>query len=85
MQSDTTSAEAVYIRALCIYRDDWEQGLKCLENVIRLDPDHSKAKAMISKIRTFQKEEEIGSWKMTFDFKFIFIQNFINIICFNLF
>lgn len=61
MQSDPSSAEAVYIRALCLYEDDWEQGLKCLENVIRLDPDHSKAKVMITKIRTFQEKEKIGN------------------------
>lgn len=61
MKADSSSAEAVYIRALCLYQEDWEQGLKCLENVIRLDPDHRKAKAMISKIRRFQEKEKTGN------------------------
>ncbi|XP_055298349.1 dnaJ homolog subfamily C member 7-like isoform X2 [Sitodiplosis mosellana] len=60
MQADPSSADAVYIRALCLYEKDWELGLKYFENVLILDPDHKKTIKRILTLRKFKQKDKIG-------------------------
>lgn len=67
MQTNPSNVDVLFICALCGYHKNWEQGLKSFERVIMLDPDHTKAKAMISKIRTFQAKEKAGNDNSLFE------------------
>lgn len=60
MLLDPLSADAVYVRALCIYNKDLDQALQCFKNVLILDPDHKKTKVMITKIKKYHESEEQG-------------------------
>lgn len=60
IQVNPSSADAVYIRALCIYPTDLDRGLKCLKKAIVLDPDHSKSKTLALKLKNFQEREKSG-------------------------
>lgn len=57
---NSLNADAVYVRALCVYSTDLERGLEYLKRAITLDPDHSKTKALLLKLKIFKEKEEAG-------------------------
>lgn len=61
LETDPSNSDALYIQALCMFHKDFEQGMKDLKRVIVLDPDHSKAKAMILKVRKWKEKEDEGN------------------------
>lgn len=59
--ADSCNVDAQYIRAVCVYNEDWEQGIRCFEKVISLDPDHAKAKKMLLGLKKFRENEKQGN------------------------
>lgn len=61
MKSDAASADAVYVRGLCLYyKDNLDKGLTHFQQVLTLDPDHSKAKVMRLKAKSLKEKKENG-------------------------
>lgn len=60
IQSDPSNADAIYVRALCLNKEDYERGIELMKRTVELDPDHEKAKTMLRKMKTFKQKEEIG-------------------------
>lgn len=62
MKLDTTSADAIYVRGLCLYyTDNLEKGIMHFERALQLDPDHKKAKEMRNKSKTIKDMKENGN------------------------
>ncbi|XP_055301013.1 uncharacterized protein LOC129567771 [Sitodiplosis mosellana] len=59
--SDPKNADVVYIRALCWYHKNWQEGIKHLKNVILLDPDHKKAKSLLRNVKNFGEKEKLAN------------------------
>lgn len=63
MKSDSSSADAVYVRGLCLYyKDNLDKGLTHFQQVLTLDPDHSKAKVMRLKAKSLKEKKENGNF-----------------------
>lgn len=63
MKSDSASADAVYVRGLCLYyKDNLDKGLTHFQQVLTLDPDHSKAKVMRLKAKNLKEKKENGKF-----------------------
>lgn len=61
MKADAASADAVYVRGLCLYyKDNLDKGLTHFQQVLTLDPDHSKAKVMRIKAKSLKEKKENG-------------------------
>lgn len=61
MKFDSSSADAVYVRGLCLYyKDNLDKGLTHFQQVLTLDPDHSKAKVMRLKAKSLKEKKENG-------------------------
>lgn len=62
MKIDTTSADAIYIRGLCLYySDNLDKSILHFERALQLDPDHKKAKAMRNKSKLLKEKKEAGN------------------------
>ncbi|XP_050319132.1 dnaJ homolog subfamily C member 7 isoform X1 [Bactrocera neohumeralis] len=62
MKLDTTSADAIYVRGLCLYyTDNLEKGILHFERALQLDPDHKKAKEMRNKSKALKDMKENGN------------------------
>ncbi|XP_004526657.1 dnaJ homolog subfamily C member 7 isoform X3 [Ceratitis capitata] len=62
MKLDSTSADAIYVRGLCLYyTDNLEKGILHFERALQLDPDHSKAKEMRNKSKALKEMKENGN------------------------
>ncbi|XP_037957972.1 dnaJ homolog subfamily C member 7 isoform X2 [Teleopsis dalmanni] len=62
MKIDSSSADAIYVRGLCLYYTDaLEKGILHFERALQLDPDHAKAKEMRSKCKTLKDMKENGN------------------------
>ncbi|XP_011207896.1 dnaJ homolog subfamily C member 7 isoform X2 [Bactrocera dorsalis] len=62
MKLDTTSADAIYVRGLCLYyTDNLEKGILHFERALQLDPDHKKAKEMRNKSKALKEMKENGN------------------------
>lgn len=62
MKSDSASADAVYVRGLCLYyKDNLDKGITHFQQVLTLDPDHSKAKVMRIKAKNLKEKKESGN------------------------
>ncbi|XP_055849006.1 dnaJ homolog subfamily C member 7 isoform X3 [Episyrphus balteatus] len=62
MKNDTTSADAIYVRGLCLYySDNLEKGILHFERALQLDPDHQKAKTMRFKSKLLKEKKESGN------------------------
>lgn len=62
MKADGSSADAVYVRGLCLYYgDNLEKGLLHFQRALALDPDHSNAKSMRIKAKTLKEKKENGN------------------------
>lgn len=61
MMSDSTNADAVYVRGLCLYYgDNLEKGLTHFQRVLTLDPEHKNAKIMRVKAKNLKERRENG-------------------------
>lgn len=62
MKADTSSADAVYVRGLCLYySDNLEKGLLHFQRALALDPDHANAKLMRLKSKSLKEKKENGN------------------------
>ncbi|XP_041449767.1 dnaJ homolog subfamily C member 7-like [Drosophila obscura] len=62
MKLDSTSADAIYVRGLCLYyTDNLEKGILHFERALTLDPDHYKSKQMRSKCKQLREMKENGN------------------------
>lgn len=61
MQADSSNAEAVYVRGLCLYyKDNLEKGLIHFERALSLDPDNKNAREMRLKAKNLKEKKELG-------------------------
>ncbi|XP_055636030.1 dnaJ homolog subfamily C member 7 isoform X2 [Toxorhynchites rutilus septentrionalis] len=62
MQSNSTNADAIYVRGLTLYySDNLEKGLLHFERALQLDPDHKRAKTMRIKAKHLKERKERGN------------------------
>ncbi|KAG4066869.1 hypothetical protein HA402_012936 [Bradysia odoriphaga] len=62
MQADSSNAEAVYVRGLCLYyKDNLEKGLIHFERALSLDPDNKNAREMRFKAKNLKEKKELGN------------------------
>ncbi|XP_033248593.1 dnaJ homolog subfamily C member 7-like [Drosophila miranda] len=62
MKMDSTSADAIYVRGLCLYyKDNLEKRILHFERALTLDPDHYKSKQMRSKCKQLKEMKENGN------------------------
>ncbi|XP_062120752.1 dnaJ homolog subfamily C member 7 isoform X2 [Drosophila sulfurigaster albostrigata] len=62
MKLDSNSADAIYVRGLCLYyTDNLEKGILHFERALQLDPDHHKSKKMRSKCKQLKEMKENGN------------------------
>lgn len=62
MQSNSTNADAIYVRGLTLYySDNLDKGLLHFERALQLDPDHKKAKLMRTKAKLLKERKEKGN------------------------
>lgn len=62
MQSNSTNADAIYVRGLTLYySDNLDKGLLHFERALQLDPDHKKAKVMRIKAKQLKERKEKGN------------------------
>lgn len=63
MKFDSASADAIYVRGLCLYfKDNLDKGLTHFQQVLALDPDHSKARIMRLKAKSLKEKKENGQF-----------------------
>lgn len=62
MKFDSSSADAIYVRGLCLYYgDNLEKGLLHFQRALALDPDHGNAKMMRLKAKSLKEKKENGN------------------------
>lgn len=62
MKLDSSSADAIYVRGLCLYyTDNLEKGIVHFERALQLDPDHKKSKEMRNKSKILKDMKEKGN------------------------
>lgn len=85
MKFDSASADAIYVRGLCLYfKDNLDKGLTHFSQVLALDPDHNKARIMRLKAKSLKEKKENGQLT-TFTKKkhnFLFLMIIMNLIFF---
>lgn len=65
MKFDASSADAIYVRGLCLYfKDNLDKGLTHFQQVLALDPDHSKARIMRLKAKNLKEKKENGAYQV---------------------
>lgn len=63
MKMDAASADAVYVRGLCLYyNDNIDKGLTHFQRALALDPDHKNARVMRVKAKNLKEKKEEGKW-----------------------
>ena len=62
MKVDSNSADAIYVRGLCLYySDNLEKALQHFQQALQLDPDHGKAKQARLLARKWKELKERGN------------------------
>lgn len=62
MKADASSADAVYVRGLCLYyNDNLDKGLTHFQRALALDPEHNNAKIMRLKAKNLKEKKETGN------------------------
>jgi len=62
LRKDIQSAEALYVRGLCLYyQDSTEKAYKTFQQLFRVDPDFKKAKTVYKKIKHLESTKEKGN------------------------
>eukprot|EP00914_Ancora_sagittata_P033410 GHVO01067355.1.p1 GENE.GHVO01067355.1~~GHVO01067355.1.p1 ORF type:complete len:341 (+),score=55.30 GHVO01067355.1:296-1318(+) len=62
LRNDNINADAMYVRGLCLYyQDNVEKAFQHFQQVLRLAPDHSKARAIYKKAKLLTQKKEEGN------------------------
>lgn len=62
IRADSTNADAIYVRGLCLYHEDnVDKAILYFQQVLRLAPDHAKAKAVYKKSKNLKQKKEDGN------------------------
>lgn len=62
LRNDSTNIEAIYIRGLCLYYEDiLDKALSHFQQVLKLAPDHAKAKEAFKRARQLKTKKEEGN------------------------
>merc|ERR1711976_1148437 len=62
LRSDSMNADAVYVRGLCLYyQDNVEKAFQHFQQVLRLAPDHTKARYVYKKAKALIQKKEEGN------------------------
>lgn len=62
LQFDSTNADAIYVRGMCLYyQDNPEAAFTHFQHVLRLAPDHSKARQVYKKAKQLMQKKEEGN------------------------
>jgi DnaJ family protein C protein 7 len=62
MQTNTTNADAIYVRGLTLYyMDNLEKSLQHFGQALALDPDHKKARQMRLRAKNIKEKKESGN------------------------
>ena len=62
LRSDNMNAEAMYVRGLCLYYEDSvDKAFQHFQQVLRLAPDHQKAKEIYKKAKLLKVKKEEGN------------------------
>jgi len=62
LQFDTINADAIYVRGLCLYyEDNVDRAFTHFTQVLRMAPDHGKAKAIYRKAKSLKQKKEEGN------------------------
>jgi len=62
LQFDTMNADAIYVRGLCLYyEDNVDRAFTHFTQVLRLAPDHIKAKEIYRKAKSLKQKKEEGN------------------------
>ena len=62
LRNDSTNIEAIYIRGLCLYyEDNIDKAFSHFQQVLKLAPDHSKAKEAFKRARQLKTKKDEGN------------------------
>merc|ERR1711981_608187 len=62
LRLDNINAEAIYVRGLCLYyEDNVDKAFTHFQQVLRLAPDHTKAKEIYKKAKQLKQKKEEGN------------------------
>ncbi|CAG2240095.1 DNAJC7 [Mytilus edulis] len=62
LQRDSLNADAIYVRGMCLYyNDNVDKAYQHFQKVLRLAPDHSKAKEIYKKAKALNAKKEEGN------------------------
>ncbi|XP_045119494.1 uncharacterized protein LOC123509333 [Portunus trituberculatus] len=62
LQFDNTNVDAIYVRGMCLYyQDNPEAAFNHFQHVLRLAPDHHKAKEVYKKAKQLKQKKEEGN------------------------
>jgi DnaJ family protein C protein 7 len=62
LHMENMNADAVYVRGLCLYyQDNMDKAFQHFQQVLRLAPDHNKAKAVYRKAKLLKNKKEEGN------------------------
>lgn len=61
LRRDKLNADAVYVRALCMYYNDDERATELLKQLLRSDPDHEKCKIALRRSKLLRQKKEEGN------------------------
>ena len=62
LRNDSTNIEAIYIRGLCLYyEDNIDKAFTHFQQVLKLAPDHGKAKEAFKRARNLKTKKDEGN------------------------
>lgn len=62
LRSDSTNIEAIYLRGLCLYyEDNIDKAFTHFQQVLKLAPDHAKAKEAFKRARQLKSKKDEGN------------------------
>lgn len=63
IQVDDRNPDAIYVEGMCLYysEDDMEEAMNRFQRVLRLAPDHTKARELYKKVKELKQKKEEGN------------------------
>merc|ERR1739840_88940 len=62
LRLDNINADAIYVRGLCLYNEDnVDKAFTHFQQVLRLAPDHQRAKATYKRAKSLKQKKEEGN------------------------
>lgn len=62
LRSDSMNADAMYVRGLCLYyEDNVDKAFTHFQQVLRLAPDHARARTIFKKAKSLKQKKEEGN------------------------